>query len=67
MDGKIIPNLLYFYWLDNKIISFKWKHSENALIESNNQYFLRNNGLRIFNDRSTKDYARLYDNQSEGM
>ena len=46
-NDKIIPDLLYFYWLENKIISCKWKHPVNALMFSDNQYFLNINGLRI--------------------
>jgi hypothetical protein len=60
--GKLIRDLLWFYWLDNKIISCKWKHPESAFMDSNDQYFLIINGLSIFNDRSQKDIAILLDN-----
>jgi hypothetical protein len=48
--------------LDNKIISCKWKHPESAWMESDDEYFLWIDGLGIFNDRSQKDYALLFDN-----
>ena len=50
---------MYFYWLDNKIISCKWKHSENGSMDSNDYSFLNINGLGIYNNRSKKDYAQL--------
>ncbi len=65
--GKMIPDLLYFYWLDNKIITCKWKHKINPMMSSNNQMFLWINGLRIYNDRSHKDYALIGDTYLEGM
>ena len=45
IDGKIIPNLLYFYWLDSKIISCKWKNPVNPWMCSDNRNFLCINGL----------------------
>ena len=44
-NGKLIPDLLYFYWLDNKIISCKWKHSVDAKMYSDDEDFLMINGL----------------------
>jgi len=35
-EGKLIPDLLYFYWLDSKIISCKWKHQLNPYMSSDN-------------------------------
>jgi len=55
INRKPISDLMYFYWLDNKIISCKWKHSEKAFLDSSNEYFLWINGLTILNDRSQKD------------
>ena len=53
--------------MDNKIISCKWKHSEKAFLGSNNFVFLYINGLRIYNDRSEKDFAVLGNIYFEGM
>ena len=62
INFKEIRDLLYFYWLDNKIISCKWKHTEKARMGSDNLHFLCINGLRIFNDRSEENIAYLYEN-----
>ncbi len=64
MDGlthrcKIIPKLMCLYFLDNKIISCRWKLPKNTLIFSNDEYFLAIAGLVIFNDRSKKDSALI--------
>ena len=51
INGKLISDLLYFYWLDNKIISCKWKHPESAFMGSDDECFLIINGLSIYNYR----------------
>ena len=49
--SKLITNLLYFYWLDNKIVSCRWKNPEKANMSSNDKGFLAIPGLLICNDR----------------
>ena len=67
-NGKIIPELLCFYWPDSKIISCKWKNQINPWMGSNNEDLLFiNNGLKICNDISYKDYVYLIDILFEGM
>ena len=67
INGKTIPDLLYFYWLDNKIISCKWNNPINPDMISNYEDFLYVIGLRIKYDRSEKDISILKIIYFEGM
>ena len=56
---KVIPGLMYLYWMNECIISCIWKHAENACMSSDEYNFLFVNGLTIKNDRSETDIVFL--------
>ena len=66
-SGKIIPDLLMIYWLNDKIVSCTWKHQVKPDFYSNNDCLVYTPCLNIYNDRNKQDYALLRENMFDGM
>jgi hypothetical protein len=58
---------LIIYWINNKIVSCKWKGERLPCLISDSERFISLPGLLIENDRNKKDSAFLFDNEFEGL
>jgi len=65
--GKVIYDLIAFYWLNSRVVTCKWKNTNKPDFWSNNKYFLYIEGLLINNDRLEQDKVYIRDNQFEGI
>jgi len=46
-DGKVINNLITFYWLDNQIVTCKWKNTVPPGFRSDEIYLIEIEGLLL--------------------
>jgi len=58
---------MMFYFLDDKLVTCKYKHTEKGVMISDDENFLWTNGIVISNDRNHQDIAAVDDNFYYGM
>ena len=50
--GKLINNVIFYYFLDDQLVKCTWKHDQKAFMRSNDVWFLQTNGIQINNNRN---------------
>ena len=65
--GKLINNMIIYYFLDDQLVKCTWKYSQKAYMYSNDKYFLGTLTIGIKNNCNEKDYATVDDNLYSGI
>ncbi len=55
--GKLINNMILYYFLDDQLVKCTWKYYQKAYMGSTDTFFFTTNGIGIRNNRNDKDFT----------